>query len=92
MNKLPKLFKQELVRKLGRNYPNVKELFENYVTVMSTLDLKAPKFSHDTGASRDTQPRNDANVNFIGEYKKLCILKSRSMYLTIFNNIELMNN
>ena len=42
-HKLPNIFKQELVRKLNNNYPDLDDIFENYVEVVRTLNLKQSK-------------------------------------------------
>ena len=40
-HKLPVAFKQELVRKLGNNYPSITDIFENYVEVVRVLELQS---------------------------------------------------
>ena len=39
-NQLPIPFKQELVRKVDNNYPNIIQLFDNYVEIVRTLNLR----------------------------------------------------
>ena len=39
-NQLPLPFKQELVRKVDNNYPTVIQLFDNYVEIVRTLNLR----------------------------------------------------
>ena len=42
-NKLPYGFRQELVRKVNSNYPTIKQIFDNYVDVVKTLNLKSSR-------------------------------------------------
>ena len=42
-SKLPLPFKQELARKIGNNYPSISQIFDNYVEVITTLNLRAMK-------------------------------------------------
>ena len=42
--KLPFAFQQELVRKIDNNYPKITEVFDNYVDVIKTLNLRKPRF------------------------------------------------
>ena len=39
-NKLPQVFKQEMVRKLGENFPSLADIFDNYVEIVRTLNLR----------------------------------------------------
>ena len=39
-NKLPIAFKEELVRKINNNYPDIAEIFENYVDIVRTLNMR----------------------------------------------------
>ena len=39
-NKLPYNFRQELVRRLNRNYPYIEDIFTNYVDVVKTINLR----------------------------------------------------
>ena len=45
LSKLPKVFCQELARKIGTNYPSIRELFDNYVDVISTLNMRSGGYS-----------------------------------------------
>lgn len=40
-SKLPVPFKRELIHKVGHNYPSVDKIFEYYVEVISTLNIKS---------------------------------------------------
>ena len=63
--KLPLPFKQELARKLGTNYPSISQIFDNYVDVITTLNLKAaksPEISQcprTSAASSESKPQSD---------------------------------
>ena len=39
-NKLPNVFKQELVRKIDKNFPTLQEIFDSYVEIVRTLSLR----------------------------------------------------
>jgi len=42
-NKLPSAFQQEIVRKLNSNFPSLKQILDNYVDVICTLNLRPNK-------------------------------------------------
>ena len=42
-DKLPNTFKQELVRKIGNNYPKLKDIFDNYADIIHMLNLRQYK-------------------------------------------------
>ena len=42
-SKLPIHFKQELARRVNNNYPSLTEIFDNYIEVIATLNLRAPR-------------------------------------------------
>ena len=44
-HKMPYSFQQELVRKLGNYYPTVTHIFDNYVDIIRTLNMKQNRFS-----------------------------------------------
>ena len=41
-HKLPQVFKQEVVRKLGENFPSLENIFDNYVEIVRTLNMCQP--------------------------------------------------
>lgn len=43
-SKLPFIFKQELARKLDNNFPTVQQVFDNYVEIIRTLNLRNISF------------------------------------------------
>ena len=68
MSKLPNSFKQEIVRKTGKNYPSMIDSYENYVDIISTLDLKAP---NEYGKMPSTTGKSVV-ASGIGEQRKVC--------------------
>lgn len=54
VSKLPMSFRQELARKLDNNYPTVPQLFDNYIEIIRTLNLKGPQQSKQLTCSKDS--------------------------------------
>lgn len=52
--KLPTPFKQELGRRVNNCYPNLNQIFANYVEVIETLNLR-----------KNSQPEHDSNKQFV---------------------------
>ena len=78
--KLPVSFKQELVRKLGDNFPEIDAIFENYAEIVRTLTLRPrplskPKFDEKQIASKpilNNSLLNAENKNFIRRSCEFC--------------------
>ena len=66
-SKLPKLFRQELSRKLDNNYPSLENIFENYVSVINTLNIRKPEIISNQNAEKNK------SVNFsMSNFTKTC--------------------
>jgi len=65
-NKLPMPFKQELVRKLNNNFPSIKDILDNYVDVIRTLNLKPVK----TNPVEFEKPKSYSSINRSGVVTK----------------------
>ena len=55
-SKLPPPFRQELVRKLNENFPNIEDIFDNYVDVVKTLNMKSVRYDA-PNVNKTFQPR-----------------------------------
>lgn len=50
-SKLPSAFRQELARKVNTNYPNLIQLFDNYVSVIEILSLRSSRLDQTTSSA-----------------------------------------
>jgi len=57
-NKLPMPVRQEMVRKVGNNYPSIDDIFTNYVDVIKTLTLRSPAKDSSTPNKPSIAPKN----------------------------------
>ena len=55
-NRLPVPFQQELARKINNNYPTLTDIFDNYVEVIATLNLRPNKQSISTPGKSVSRP------------------------------------
>ena len=93
-SKLPIQFQRELVRRLGNNYPSLKDIFDNYVEVIRTLNLSVDKLSRQgvntlefksnpkTVVNRTTSVANPKITNkssFSTKFCKFCASTSHNM-------------
>ena len=82
MNKLPKIFCQELARKLDNNYPTLVHLFDYYSDVINTLNLRGPAqvsvkpkaFSH----NKFSKPHIGTNQNSSGHVAAVSVGEKKS--------------
>ena len=80
VHNLPSNFRQELMRKLENNYPNLLQLFEHYVDICKTLNLN----SHESGF----RPKNGQ----IAIKNGAVFGSNRSNFETISNNTTVQPN
>jgi len=55
-SKLPVLFRQELVRKLGCKYPTLKQILDNYIEIVRILTMKKPGVSTENMLKTNDRP------------------------------------
>ena len=90
-HKLPTNFQQELVRKLNCNYPSINDVFEHYVDIIRTINLKTNKATGNTktvlvnpcdrldGVTRAGAVAPQSNYNEKTKYCKFCSSTGHSM-------------
>lgn len=54
-SKLPPLFRQELVRKIANNYPTISDIFNHYIEIINTLNIRSSK-PVDKSSRKDSVP------------------------------------
>ena len=64
---LPAVLRQEFVRKLGCNYPNLEQIYDNYVEVIRTLNLRNNSNYNRQASNADSCPTK--NMNTISDKK-----------------------
>jgi len=69
-HRLPLQFQRELVRKLDNNFPSVKNIFDNYVDIVRTLNLNADKPSR-TNSNLEFKPSHASVISKTGTFSQV---------------------
>ena len=63
-NKLPSVFRQELVRRLNNNFPDLNQIIDNYIDVVKTLNIKQMRASNEINPSKSFNKPQDRTRKF----------------------------